>query len=170
MDYVEWFSNICLNDLLYFCQDKYWLYLHQDLGVNKWLHPRKRWNVITEKYHTFNGSSWGPAVKCSCRPLPFRFRFLSTFWFWFVNVSACRRFGLPTFWFVDVSVCQRFRLKTFWLTTFRFVDVLTSNQKNHCSSWTKAGFFPISIHFFNMMIINVAWFGISFAQYTLRCR
>ena len=68
---------------------------------------------------------------------------LSTFWFvdvsvcrrfglstfWFVDVSVCRRFGLSTFWFVDVSVCRRFGLSTFWLSTFRFVDVLTSN---HC--------------------------------------
>ena len=52
---------------------------------------------------------------------------LSTFWF--VDVSVCRRFGLSTFWFVDVSVCRRFGLSTFWLSTFRFVDVLTSYQQ-----------------------------------------
>ena len=43
------------------------------------------------------------------------------------EVLFCRRFGLSTFWFVDVSVCRRFSLSTFWLSTFRFVDVLTSN-------------------------------------------
>ena len=67
---------------------------------------------------------------------------LSTFWlvdvsvcrrfglstFWFVDVLFCRRFGLSTFWFVDVSVCRRFGLSTFLLSTFRFVDVLTSYQ------------------------------------------
>ena len=72
---------------------------------------------------------------------------LSTFWFvdvsacrrfglstfWFVDVSVCRRFGLSTFRFVDVSVCRRFGcrrfgLSTFWLSTFRCVDVLTSNR------------------------------------------
>ena len=65
---------------------------------------------------------------------------LSTFWsvdvlvcrcfglstFWFVNVLVCRRFGLSTFRSDDVSVCRRFGLSTFWLSTFRFVDVLTS--------------------------------------------
>ena len=70
---------------------------------------------------------------------------MSTFWFVdvsvcrrfglstfrFVDVSVCRHFGLSTFWFVDVSVCRRFGLSTFWLSTFRFVDVLTSN---HCSA------------------------------------
>ena len=49
---------------------------------------------------------------------------LSTFRF--VDVTVCRRFGLSTFWSVDVSVCRRFGLSTFWLSTFRFVDVLTS--------------------------------------------
>ena len=49
---------------------------------------------------------------------------LSTFWS--VDVLVCRRFGLSTFWSVDVSVCRRFGLSTFSLSTFRFVDVLTS--------------------------------------------
>ena len=49
---------------------------------------------------------------------------LSTFWF--VDVSVCRRFGLSTFRSVDVLVCRRFGVSTFRLSTFRFVDVLTS--------------------------------------------
>ena len=81
---------------------------------------------------------------------------LSTFWFvdvsvcrrfglstlWFVDVSICRRLGLSTFWFVDVSVCRGFGLSTFWLSTFRFVDVLTSNQVN----WGKRLFVAASGH------------------------
>ena len=65
---------------------------------------------------------------------------LSTFWFvdvlvcrrfglsmfWYVDVLVCRRFSLSTFWSADVSVCRRFGLPMFWLSTFRFVDVLTS--------------------------------------------
>ena len=54
---------------------------------------------------------------------------LSTFWS--VDVLVCRRFGLSTFWFVNVSVCRRFGLSTFWLSTFRFVDVLTSYRPGH---------------------------------------
>ena len=49
---------------------------------------------------------------------------LSTFWSF--DVLVCRRFSLSTFRSVDVSVCRRFGLPTFWLSTFRFVDVLTS--------------------------------------------
>ena len=74
---------------------------------------------------------------------------LSTFWFvdasvcrriglstfWFVDVSVCRRFGLSTFWFVDDSVCRPFGLSTFWLSTFRFVDVLTSNLEIHSMTY-----------------------------------
>ena len=70
---------------------------------------------------------------------------LSTFWsvdvlvcrrfglstFWFVDVLVCRRFGLSTFRSVDVSVCRRFGLSTFWMSTFRFVDVLTSYHWNN---------------------------------------
>ena len=57
-----------------------------------------------------------------------------------VDVSVCRRFGLSTFWFVDVSVCPRLGLSTFWLSTFRFVDVLTSNRAVYnlrplCLAW-----------------------------------
>ena len=65
---------------------------------------------------------------------------LSTFWsvdvlvcrrfgllmFWYVDVLVCRRFSLSTFWSVDISVSQCFGLSTFWLSTFRFLDVLTS--------------------------------------------
>ena len=54
---------------------------------------------------------------------------LSTFWF--VDVSICRRFGLSTFRSVDVLVCRRFGVSTFRLSTFRFVDVLTSYQRDH---------------------------------------
>ena len=46
--------------------------------------------------------------------------------FWYVDVLVCRRFSLSTFWSVDISVSQCFGLSTFWLSTFRFLDVLTS--------------------------------------------
>ena len=59
--------------------------------------------------------------------------------FWFVEVLVCQHIGLSTFWSVDVSVCRRFGLSTFWLSTFRFVDVLTSYlQKGplkHIKAW-----------------------------------
>ena len=69
---------------------------------------------------------------------------LSTFWsvdvsvcrrfgllmFWYVDVLVCRRFSLSTFWSVDISVSQCFGLSTFWLSTFRFLDVLTSYLQN----------------------------------------
>ena len=69
---------------------------------------------------------------------------LSTFWH--VGVLLCRHFGLSTYWSVDVlvcrcfSVCRRFGLSTFaGLSTFRFVDVLTSYlQKGplkHIKAW-----------------------------------
>ena len=53
---------------------------------------------------------------------------LSTFRF--VVVLVCRCSGLSTLWFVNVLVCRRFGLPIFWLSTFRFVDVLTSNRYN----------------------------------------
>ena len=70
-----------------------------------------------------------------CTNMECRYSGLSTFWS--VNILVCRRFGLSTFWFVEVSVCRRFGtvdvlvcrgfgLSTFWLSTFWFVDVLTS--------------------------------------------
>ena len=46
--------------------------------------------------------------------------------FWYVDVLVCRRFSLSTFWSVDISVSQCFGLSTFWLSTFRFLDVLSS--------------------------------------------
>ena len=46
--------------------------------------------------------------------------------FWYVDVLVCRCFSLSTFWCVDVLVCRRFGLQTFWLSTFWFVDILTS--------------------------------------------
>ena len=61
---------------------------------------------------------------------------LSTFWF--VDVLVCRRFGLSTFRLVDVSVCRRFGLSTFWLSTFRCVDVLTSNRQPNSFVLTKS--------------------------------
>ena len=78
---------------------------------------------------------------------------LSTFWsvdvlvcrrfglstFWFVDVLVCRRFGLSTFRSVDVSVCRRLGLSTFWLSTFRFVDVLTSYQGIDTVKWGNFG-------------------------------
>ena len=53
-----------------------------------------------------------------------------------VHVSVCRRFGVSTFRTVDVLVCRhfwfvlvcrRFGLSTFWMSTFWFVNVLTSH-------------------------------------------
>ena len=92
------------------------------------------WKSITMLYETCLSTFWSVDVLV-CR------RFGLTM-FWFVDVLVCRRFGLSTFrsvdvlvcrrfdlstfWFVDVSVCRRFGLSTFWLSTFRFVDVLTS--------------------------------------------
>ena len=73
---------------------------------------------------------------------------LPTFWFvdisvcphfgWstfrFVDISVCRSFGLSTFWSVDDLVCRQFGLSMFWLSTFRFVDVLTSYLSNYVST------------------------------------
>ena len=80
-----------------------------------------------------------------CTKLECRCFGLSTFWFVdvlvcrrfglsmfrFVDISVCRRLALSTFGSVDVSVCRRFGLSTFWLSTFRFVDVLTSYLSGH---------------------------------------
>ena len=108
------------------------------------------WNGVSHPCLSFNGLSWDMSVNnilyavylenyaevFECRRFglsTFRFvdvsvcRRLGLSTFWFVDVSVCRRFGLSTFWFVDVSVCRRFSLSTFWLSTFRFVNVLTSN-------------------------------------------
>ena len=63
---------------------------------------------------------------------------LSTFGY--VEVLVCKRFGLSTFWSVDVSVCQRFGLSTFWLSTFRFVDVLTSYLQRVQFKTSKPGY------------------------------
>ena len=86
---------------------------------------------------------------------------LSTFWFVdvlvcrrfglstfrFVDVSVCRRFGLSTFRCVDVLVCRRFGLSTFRLSTFRFVDVLTSNRRDHFTlRWRHNGRDGVSNH------------------------
>ena len=46
--------------------------------------------------------------------------------FWLVPVSVCRRFGLLTLVFINVLVSRHFGLLTFWLSTFRFVEALTS--------------------------------------------
>ena len=104
------------------------------------------WSVDVLVCRRFGLSTFWSADVLVCR----RFG-LSTFWsvdvlvcrrfglstFWSVDVlvcqrfSVCRRFGLSTFWSIEVSagdvlVCRRFGLLTFWLSTFRFVDVLTS--------------------------------------------
>ena len=72
---------------------------------------------------------------------------LSTFWF--VDVSVCRRFGLSTFRLVDVSVCRRFGLSTFRLSTFRCVDVLTSNRLIH--TWI------CSIFMYYLLLKGLSW-------------
>ena len=87
---------------------------------------------------------------------------LSTFWS--VDVLVSRRFSLSTFWSIDVSVCRRFGLSTFWMSTFRFVDVLTSYlQKGplkHIKAWLQiwASFCRqhIQIDFFNGIFYNLA--------------
>ena len=84
-----------------------------------------------------------------CTKLDCRHFGLSTFWS--VDVLACRRFALSTFWFINILVCRHFGLSMFqrvdvsvWrhfagLSTFRFVDVLTSYlQKGplkHIKAW-----------------------------------
>ena len=98
-----------------------------------------QWSVDVLVCRRFGVSTFWPVDVLVCR----RFGLL-TFWFVdvlvcrrfglstfrFVDVSVCRRFGLSTFRSVDVSVCRRFGLSTFWLSTFRFVDVLTSYRKH----------------------------------------
>ena len=87
-----------------------------------------KWSVDVSVCRRFGLSTFCPVDVLVCR----RFG-LSTFWF--VDVPVCRRFGLSTFWSVDVSVCRRFGLSTFWLSTFRFVDVLTSYLCSYSFPW-----------------------------------
>ena len=87
------------------------------MKTNVRLHHSIQYNKM--KCRRFGLSTFWPVDVLVCR----RFG-LSTLWF--VDVSVCRRFGLSTFRSVDVSVCRRFGMSTFWLSTFRFVDVLTS--------------------------------------------
>ena len=91
---------------------------------------------------------------------------LSTFWsvdvlvcrrfglstFWFVDVLVCRRFGLSTFRSVDVSVCRHFGLSTFWLSTFRFVDVLTSYPRNDACFGCLSPVFPLNIFWYMVVL------------------
>ena len=97
---------------------------------------------ITKPYHKFYGSSWGPAVECSCLSMPLiRMSKLEHRYWWYiqyiirimlkfysVDVLGCRRFGLSTLRFVDVLVCRRFGFvdvsvcRRFGLSTFRCVD------------------------------------------------
>ena len=103
---------------------------------------------------------------------------LSTFWsvdvsvcrrfgllmFWYVDVLVCRRFSLSTFWSVDISVSQCFGLSTFWLSTFRFLDVLTSylqkgplwHTKSFLKIWSSFCSRHIRMDFFNDIFHNLA--------------
>ena len=115
---------------------------------------------------------------------------MSTFWFglvcrrfglstfWSVDISicrsfglledvlVCRRFSLSTFWLVDISVSQCFGLSTFLLSTFRFLDVLTSYlQKgplwhtksclwiwsSFCSRHIRMDFFNDTFHYLTLL-------------------
>ena len=102
------------------------------------VHPKNYASMGTDLCKYIYMGIQGTKIKCR------RFG-LSTFWFidvlvcrrfglstvWFVDVLVCRSFGLSTFWFVDVLVYRRLGLSTFWLSTFRFVDVLTSYPTVH---------------------------------------
>ena len=158
------FLNICLNDLLHECSNFVMtniscIAIRIGMYISSNIHE-KRWNVITKPYHNFNGSSWGPAVECSCLPMPLiqMSKLGHGYWsyiqciirimlkFQSADVLVCRRFGLSTFWSVDVLVCRRFGLsmfrsvdvlvrRRFGFSTFRFVDVLVCRRFGLSTFW-----------------------------------
>ena len=113
----------------------YYVQMHMKYIPQILLRNIRQWIIDISVRRRFGLSTFWDVDVLVCR----RFG-LSTFWFVdvlvcrrfglstfrSVDVLVCRRFSLSTFWFVDVSVCRRFGLSTFWLSTFRFVDVLTS--------------------------------------------
>ena len=98
-------------------------YIPRITKTNIWLHSVLNWTVDISVCRRF----WSVDI------LVYRRFALSTFRF--VNILVCRRFGVSVFQHVDVSVCRHFA----GLSTFRFVDVVTSYLQQgplkHIKAW-----------------------------------